>query len=75
MSEEPKAKYVATGEYEGHYLNGVPARDLTEEEYYAFPQQVRSDIHQCGLYDVTPPIGGPGPTELPAEPEVVADAG
>jgi hypothetical protein len=56
-----KMKALWKGQYEDlpeggrrplEYLDGVPARSLTEEEFDALSDDVRENVRKCGLYDV-----------------------
>lgn len=41
---------------EGSYITGVPARDLTLEEWEAFPAPLRSAMVAQGLYALPPGV-------------------
>lgn len=60
-----KAKFKGTG---ASYLNGVPARDLTVEEYDALDAETRAAVDASELYKVA----GGGDTDAAAKPEVTA---
>lgn len=47
MAEYPLARYI--GRY-GAYLEGVPARDLTADEWDAVPEALRERALQLKLY-------------------------
>ena len=47
----------------GNYLDGIPARDLTDEEYDALTREQKRDVRRSGLYEM-----------VEAEPEPEADA-
>lgn len=60
----------------GHYLQGIPARDLTEEEYRALSNAQRSYVRNSDLYevktdkemaDLIKSEAKPKPTEAPAD--------
>ncbi len=36
---------------DGAFILGVPARDLTEDEFSALPDDVRKQVVNSGLYD------------------------
>jgi hypothetical protein len=40
--------YVGSG---GEFLEGVPGRDLSDEEFAALSEQRKSDVRACGLYE------------------------
>lgn len=44
-----KARYKGDGT---EFLNGVPARNLSDEEYDALDTEQKSDVRRSGLYDV-----------------------
>jgi hypothetical protein len=44
-----KATYVGTGV---GYLNGIPARDLTEEEWAALTPEQQAEVKASGLYEL-----------------------
>lgn len=72
-AEEPAATYQGDG---GHFIVGVPARDLTKAEYDALTDEQREAVlttrDTAGglLYDVA----GEEQPETPAEPESEAPA-
>lgn len=41
-------KYLGTG---AEFVYGVPARDMTEEEWQALPEKFRAEAAACGLYE------------------------
>lgn len=57
----------------GHYIPGVPARDIEEDEFRDLPAGVRGHIEESGLYERVkdPPrakAGEEAPTENEARP-------
>lgn len=54
---------------DGAYFHGVPARDLTDEEFAALPEAQRSALLTSGLYtqESAPTRGKKAPTVEPAE--------
>lgn len=40
-------KYVGSGDY----LEGVPARDLADDEFAALGADRQADVQNCGLYE------------------------
>ena len=45
-------KYTGSG---AEYVSGVPARDLTEQEFKELPEETRKIVLNCGLYDFSVP--------------------
>lgn len=45
-------KYTGNG---AEYVSGVPARDLTEQEFKELPEETRKIVLNCGLYDFSAP--------------------
>ncbi len=45
-------KYTGNG---SEYVSGVPARDLTEQEFKDLPEETRKIVLNCGLYDFSAP--------------------
>lgn len=41
---------IYTGD--GGYLDGIPARDLTDEEYDALTREQKRDVRRSGLYKI-----------------------
>lgn len=56
----PKAKFVAPGQY----FDGIPARDLSKDEYDALPAEQRQLVDHSGLWE----ISGKKSTPVPAAP-------
>jgi hypothetical protein len=57
----------------GAYVSGVPARDLTDEEYAALSDELRERLTASGLYEIAP---GGEPTMAPDEtptPELIPE--
>lgn len=46
-----KARYKGDG---SEFLNGIPARNLDEDEYAALDADQKRDVRQSGLYEVRP---------------------
>lgn len=60
MPEKPHAKYVG----DGAFVAGVPARDLTEEEWETLPEKLRKWAETAGTHEVTA-----GARKSPAKPK------
>lgn len=56
---------------EGGYIDGVPLRDLTDDELAALPQWLRASVEACGFYTTEAP---PRPAIDPAVLAPLADA-
>lgn len=55
VEERPKKKKVNGATYtgKGAYIHGVPARDMTAEEWQSFSQAEREHFVNLGLFEVT----------------------
>lgn len=69
-----RARYKGTHADNGEptqYLDGIPARNLSDEEYDALPTEDKARVRGSDLYDVAPPPGSPklaAQDPSPAEP-------
>lgn len=57
---EIKARYIGAGEF----WNGIPARDLSNEDYAALTEEQRRLVDSGKLYEVQRPAQ---PSEAPAD--------
>jgi hypothetical protein len=46
------AKYIYKG---GGYMIGLPARDMTEDEWKSYPQELTKPALKLGLYELSKP--------------------
>jgi hypothetical protein len=69
-----KATYTGAG----NYLNGVPARDLTDEDWDALTPEQKAEVKASGLYELEgleeeEEEAAEGGSEIPSESEPAAE--
>lgn len=57
------------------YLQGVPNRDLDEDEYQALDADQRKAVRECGLWDVKTDAEVAGRADKPSAPAAAPGAG
>ncbi len=71
----PIARYYDEGKNEdGRAFDGVPLRDLTEDEFAALPPWLQASVDASPLYRKTKPRTEPAAADAPGELETVPDA-
>lgn len=53
-------KYTGNG---AEYVSGVPARDLSEQEFKDLPEETQRIVMDCGLYDFSAPTAATAATK------------
>ena len=64
----PIARYYDESKNDGGAFDGVPLRDLTEEEFAALPAWLQASVDAAPFYRKTKPRAEKAESEAPAEP-------
>lgn len=69
----PIARYYDESKNDGSAFDGVPLRDLTDEEFAALPAWLQASVDASPFYRKTKPRADKA-EDAPAEPEAAPDA-